>query len=784
MEPDVDIETGLTEAEVAARRERGEVNDVPEAPSRKVSDIIRANVFTRFNAILGVLFAVIVIVGPIQDALFGFVLVANTAIGIFQELRAKKTLDNLAVLTTPRTKVLRAGKLEELTVDRIVLDDILELSPGEQIPVDGVVVGGEVEVDESLLTGESDPVIRGPGGEVLSGSFVVAGTARYRATRVGREAYARALAEEAKRFTLVRSELRDGINVILRIVTWAILPTAALLVFSQLRSTDLPDAVRSSVAGIGSMVPEGLVLLTSIAFAVAVIRLGRQKVVVQELAAVEGLARVDVICLDKTGTLTEGVAVIEVQVIAEEMPVADAIGALAAADPSPNATLQAIAASFPAPDGWIRDASVPFSSARKWGAVSFDGNGTWFLGAPDVLLRGDSGAAVKERIDPLISAGRRVVLMARAAEGTWPDPAQLPSTLKPAGLIVLAEQVREDAAATLAYFAAQNVAVKIISGDNHRTVGAIAARLDVPGADQAVDARELPDDPEALADAMDTGVVFGRVAPQQKRAMVRALQSRGHTVAMTGDGVNDVLALKEADMGVAMGSGTDAAKGVANLVLLDDNFDAMPGVVAEGRRVIANVERVANLFLTKTVYAFLLDITVGVAHLPFPFLPRHLTIVSSLTIGIPAFFLALAPNPRRYKPGFVKRVLRFALPAGFAAAAATFAAYAIARNTSGVSLTEARTAATLALFGVGLWVLTILARPMTGRRSLLEMAMVAGLGCILVFPPLRNFYGLELPPAEVLVAIVAIVAIAGGAMELGRKLFTWAPDAVRAGDPD
>lgn len=777
MEPDVDVAQGLTEEEVAARVARGQANDVAEAPSRKVSDIIRANVFTRFNAILGVLFAVIVVVGPIQDALFGFVLVSNTAIGIFQELRAKKTLDRLAVLTTPRTGVVRSGKLVELTVDQIVLDDVIEVSAGEQIPVDGIVLGGEIEVDESLLTGESDAVIRGRGDEVLSGSVVVAGTARCRATRVGRDAYARALAEEARRFTLVRSELRSGIDMILRLVTWAILPTAALLVFSQLRSTDLPDAVRSSVAGIGSMVPEGLVLLTSIAFAVAVIRLGRQKVVVQELAAVEGLARVNIICLDKTGTLTEGVAVVDVQVVADGLPVKDALAALAAADPNPNATLQAIASSCPLTDGWVGDASVPFSSARKWGAVRFDGRGTWFLGAPDVLLAGDSHDEVRARIEPLVSEGRRVVLVAKAEDGTRPDPSKLPSSLTPAGIVVLAESIREDAAATLAYFADQNVAAKIISGDNPRTVAAIAGRLGVSGADHAIDARQLPTDPEALADAMEANVVFGRVAPQQKQAMVRALQSRGHTVAMTGDGVNDVLALKDADMGVAMGSGTDAAKGVANLVLLDDNFDALPGVVAEGRRVIANVERVANLFVTKTVYAMLLDITVGVAHLPFPFLPRHLTIVSTLTIGIPAFFLALAPNARRYTPGFARRVLRFAVPAGLAAAAATFAAYAIARNYPDVTLTQARTAATLALFGVGLWVLSILARPMTGRRSLLEFAMAGGLVLILAVPGLRNFYGLRLPPAEVMVAVVAVVLAAGSAMELGRRLFPWVPAA-------
>jgi cation-transporting ATPase E len=452
---------------------------------------------------------------------------------------------------------------------------------------------------------------------------------------------------------------------------------------------------------------------------------------------------------------------------------------MAAADPSPNPTLRAIAARCPAPaDGeWSVHKAVPFSSARKWGAVRFaDSKGTWFLGAPDVLMAGRRDSELSARIDPLTAAGRRVVLLARAAVDGLAEPPQLPDELEPAAIVVLSERVRADAEETLAYFRSQGVEVKVISGDNHRTVGAIAQRLGVPGAEHPVDARSLPSDIDELAEVMSKTSVFGRVVPQQKRAMVSALQSRSRVVAMTGDGVNDVLALKDADMGIAMGSGTDAAKGVANLVLLDDNFDALPGVVAEGRRVIANVERVANLFVTKTFYAMILDITVGVAHLPFPFLPRHLTVISSLTIGIPAFFLALAPNARRYEPGFVKRVLRFAAPAGIAAAAATFAAYAFARSQD-VPLAQARTAATLALFGVGLWILSILARPMTERRSLLTMGMAGAFAAILLIPPLRDFYGLELPPSDVVIAVGVIVAAAGLLMEVGRRFLPWVPGA-------
>src|SRR5437870_220345 len=377
--PDTSAVTGLSAAEVEARVERGEVNAQAQSPNRTVGHIVRANVFTRFNAILGGLLTVIIIVGPFQDALFGIVLVTNTAIGIIQELRAKRTLDQLALLTAPRARVVRDGEVQEVQVGDVVLDDVLDVQAGDQFVADGIALIGELEVDESLVSGEAEPVTKQPGDEVLSGSFVVAGSGRARATRVGSQAYAQSLAEQARRFTLVQSELRDGINRILGLVTWAIVPTAILLVTSQLRSrglgsSDLRDALSSSVAGVGSMVPEGLVLLTSVAFAVAVIRLAQRRVLVQELAAVEGLARVDVVCVDKTGTLTEGrMAVTGVQRLADSLDVEQVLGAVAAADPHPNASLQAVAEAFQAQDSWTVRSRVPFSSARKWSSVTFDG---------------------------------------------------------------------------------------------------------------------------------------------------------------------------------------------------------------------------------------------------------------------------------------------------------------------------------------------------------------------------------------------------------------------------
>jgi cation-transporting ATPase E len=772
---------GLTEAEAARRHAAGLGNVAARRSTRSLGEIVRANVFTRFNAILGALLVVILVVGPIQDALFGIVLVTNAAIGIVQELRAKRTLDRLAVLVTPTATVVRDGHARTVAVEDVAAGDLLEASPGDQIVVDGTLVTGEgFEVDSSLVSGEAEPVPKAPGDEVLSGSFVTAGRATYVAERVGSRSYARTLADEARRFTLVRSDLRQGIDQILRWVTWLIAPTAVVLVSSQVvANEDLAEAVRGSVAGVGAMVPEGLVLLTSLAFAVSVVRLGRQRVVVQELAAVEGLARVDVVCVDKTGTLTDA----ELRVAAVEplssIVAAPGLAAMVAADQRPNASLRAIAA-------WLTQAEpvvdlaghpiVPFSSGRRWSAAAQPDGTTWVLGAPDVLLSASTttaalGADISTAVTRHTSRGRRVLLLARASEAVR-EASPLPP-VEAAALIALEERVRPDAASTVEYFLGQGVTLKVLSGDDPRTVAAIATQVGIPDAESALDARDLPLEPAELAAIVDAHAVYGRVDPHRKRAIIEALRAEGHVVAMTGDGVNDVLALKEADLGVAMGSGSAAARGVAQCVLLDSTWASLPGVLAEGRRVIGNVERVANLFVTKTVYAFLLAVAVGVARLPFPFLPRQLTVVSSLTIGIPAFFLALASNAERAQPHFTRRVLRFAAPAGFVAAAATFAGYALAREEPGVSLTAARTTATILLFAVATWVLSILARPLVGWRAALLAAMVAGFVCIAVTPGTRELFGLELPPAVVLLAAIGVASIANLVLEGGWRLTGW-----------
>jgi len=760
-----DVPAGLSAGEVAARVDAGKVNLSSVQSSRSLGQIVRANVFTRFNAILGVLLAVILVIGPINDSLFGLVLVSNAAIGIIQEVRAKRTLDRLTLLAAPHATVARGGRSVELTVEELVLDDTLALRAGAQIVVDAVVLDSAgLEVDESLLSGESEPRVKAVGDEVLSGSFVSAGSGWARAIRVGPDAYAATLARQARRFTLVRSDLRAGVDRILQLVTWVMVPTAALLVSTQLlNNPHVTDAIRGSVAGVGSMVPEGLVLLASVAMAVGVLRLGRRQVLVQELAAVETLARVDVVCLDKTGTLTQGVmTVAATDVLVPDMPVAEALGALAGADPDPNTTLRAVAAAYPPPQDWDPDTVVPFSSVRKWSAASFGSRGTWVLGAPEVLaVDADHGAVGA-------AAGHRMLLLARSPN-SLEGATGLPADLEPVALVALDDVLRPDAAETLAYFKRQGVTLKVISGDNPVTVAAIAARVGLAGGNDALDARQLPDDPEALADIAEATTVFGRVQPRQKQALVAALQARGHVVAMTGDGVNDVLAMKDADIGVALGAGSSATRSVAQLVLLDNSFASLPAVVAEGRRVIANVERVANLFVTKTVYATLLAIAVGVARLPFPFLPRQLTVISSLTIGIPAFLLALGPNSDRARPGFLNRVASFALPVGAVAAVATFVAYALARA-EGTGLAAARTSATCVLLAIGLWALALLYRPLTIARRALLAAMAAAFGVVVIVPGLREFYGLTLPPIWTWTQMVVIAVGAGLSLETGAEV--------------
>jgi cation-transporting ATPase E len=716
------LATGLSDAEVAQRVAEGKTNDVPTRAARSVEEIVRANVFTRINAILGVLLMIVLSTGSFINGLFGILIVANSAIGIIQELRAKQTLDKLAIVGQAKPVVRRQSGTGARPPSEVVLDDVIELGPGDQIVVDGEIVEeANLEVDESLLTGEADPMAKDAGDEVKSGSFVVAGSGAYRATRVGREAYAAKLAEEASKFTLVKSELRSGINTILRVITYLLVPAGLLTIYTQLFTTDVGwrESVLRMVGALVPMVPEGLVLMTSIAFAVGVVRLGRRQCLVQELPAIEGLARVDVVCADKTGTLTEnGMRLSELKPLTAGHFAEDALASLAADDSRPNASMQAIGEAYDAPPGWVATATAPFKSATKWSGISYGDNGNWVIGAPDVLL--DPASPDAEEAERIGAQGLRVLLLGSSDESV--DAPYAPGTVTPVALVVLEQRVRPDARETLDYFAAQKVTVKVISGDNAVSVGAVAGTLGLHG--ETLDARQLPAEADDLADTLEEYTTFGRVRPDQKRAMVHALQSRGHTVAMTGDGVNDVLALKDADIGVAMGSGSSASRAVAQIVLLDNRFATLPYVVGEGRRVIGNIERVSNLFLTKTVYSVLLAVLVGVAGLSaklfgtdpllFPFQPIHVTIAAWFTIGIPAFVLSLAPNRERAHSGFVRRVMTSAVPSGLVVGLATFTSYLLAYEGRAATTTQqiqASTAALITLLVGALWVLAVVARP-------------------------------------------------------------------------
>ncbi|MBS1905021.1 MAG: HAD-IC family P-type ATPase, partial [Actinobacteria bacterium] len=794
-----DPATGLDAAQVAERTADGRSNAYRADTSRSAWNIVRANVFTLFNGIVFACFFVLFLVGRWQDALFGFAAFGNAIIGCFQEFRAKAALDKLALLSAPQARVLRTGEEREVASSAVVLDDVLILRAGDQIPADAQVLTTRgMQVDESMLTGESDPVDKHPGDELLSASVVVAGEGRAHVLRVGADSYANRFAGEARRFSLVASELRTSVDRVLRWMSWLIGPIGLLVFNAQVmvaggyekafRDGAWVQAVVNTIASLTAMIPLGLVLMTSIAFAVGAARLAAQKVLVNELPAVEGLARVDVVCLDKTGTLTVGEIAFDE---AHPVPAADgSTPAAATADawrevlgwyaaaPDANATARALRGSFPAPaDGESEPATIPFSSARKWSAVSFPGSGeSWVFGAPEMIFGDaatDPSGALGALVTALADTGRRTLVLARAGSALTEaqiEAETLPERLLPVVVLTFRERVRPDAATTLAYFREQGVGIRIISGDNPRTVAAIAREVGVDAAD-GFDARNLPDDDAALAAVLEEHLVFGRVTPEQKKRMVVALQSRGHVVAMTGDGVNDALAIKTADIGIAMNSGSPATKAVARLVLLDGQFSHLPEVVAQGRQVIANIERVSMLFLTKTAYATGLAILFGALVMEFPFLPRQLSITDGLTIGIPAFFLALMPNTQRYVPGFLRRSLSFAIPAGVLIALA-LTLYARLATDIGVPVEQLRTGATLILAVVGIWVLTVLSRPVTRLKVLVIGAMFIALVVVFTVPLATTFFALRDPgrDAAYLVAAITILTICG--IEIVRFVHT------------
>lgn len=755
---------GLDSSDVALRAARGLCNVHEHATGRSVGDIIRSNVVTRINAILVVLFVCVMVTGSIVNGAFGLLIVANSAVGIIQELRAKRTLDRLSILAQAPAVVVRESVAREVAQESVVVDDLLQVRAGDQIVVDGVVrVAQGLDVDESMLTGESVPIHKHPGDTVWSGSFVTAGSGVFQAVAVGKDAYQAKLVSEAGKFQLTDSELRRGIDRILRVITWLLIPVGLLTIWVQLTETGAPfnRAMLAMVAALVPMVPEGLVLMTSVAFAVGVVRLGKRKALVNELAAIEGLARIDVVCADKTGTLTENRMVLG-QVLPcgehQDWLVRRVLAAIAHADAAANDTMVAIADGLEGVgfEGVSVGCVRPFDSAWKFSSWSVDGDecrGVFVLGAPDVLLPdGD----VAERAQRMAAQGLRVlafgVVDPSSVLAQSPDSARLRMDSSAYvddawGLVVVEQAVRGDAAETVDFFVREGVDVKIISGDNAASVGAVARGVGVCG--EVVDARDLPaysSEPDAFAEVVCRAKVFGRVSPEQKRDMVRALHDRGHVVAMTGDGINDVLALKEAAIGVAMGSGADATRSVGQLVLLNNSFASLPYVVREGRRVIGNIERIAHLFLTKTVYSIVLALVVGLFAINFPFQPIHVTVAGWFTIGIPGFILSLAPNAERARPGFASRVLRLAVPSGVIIGGVTVGLWVMINpgaKASDADFMRASTAVFAALIVMAVWVLAMVARPWNRWRALL-VAGCAGAYCfVFFFPPVARLVKLD-----------------------------------------
>ncbi|WP_072341610.1 cation-translocating P-type ATPase [Actinomyces urinae] len=762
---------GVSAHDVARAKQLGKTNWVESTTSRPIKVIIRSNLFTLFNAILTTAVVVVLLVGNWRDAVFGIVMVTNAVIGIYSEIRAKYVLDSLAILESPRSWVIRDGARVQVSSAELILGDLVLLGSGDQVPTDGTVLESYgLRVDESMLTGESVPVRKREGDSVLSGTAVVAGEALFETSKVGEDSYANRLTKEAKQFKRVKSEIGQSINTILKWISWVILPVVLLLVASQLRSdegTTWQHAVVLAVAGVVGMIPQGLVLLTSLNFALAGAGLAKRNVLIQELGAVEVLARVDRLCLDKTGTITTGEIAPQQVICLDESIEEDAQSALAAmVAGGENQTAKATMAGLSGIEPAKLEQVVPFDSSRKWSAAVTD-SGSWYFGAPDIVANHAVNAAqTLDQVSTFTEQGARVVCLAHStSDHIDEDKPSLPKQLRAVLIVVLAEQIRADAADTISYFLRQDVQIKVISGDSPSTVAAIANRVGVRRGEpvKVLDARDLPQAEEDFVEAVNEFDVFGRVTPETKRKMVKALQSRGHTVAMTGDGVNDVLALKDADLGIAMGSGAPATRAVAKLVLVDGKFSKLPRVVAEGRRIIANMERVSSLFLTKTAMSALLAVLVAIFAWRYPFLPRHLTIISSLTIGIPAFFLSLTPNYRRYRPGFLERTLHIAIPSGIVLAVTALVAQ---RFYAAQSLEVGSTVATLAVLMAALYLLSVMSRPIVAYRAVILFAMLSAGVAIVLIEPMRAFFALTWPTPTQWLGVLVLAAACSFLIEL------------------
>jgi cation-transporting ATPase E len=716
---------GLNTKEVRQRIKEGKVNHIPKAPSRTIFQIIRANLFTKFNAINFALAAVIILAGSPKNAIFVGVIIVNTLIGVIQELKAKHTLEKLSVISMAHAKVVRNGSVQEILIEEIVLDDVLYLETGLQVLADGEVLKSNgLELDESMLTGEADSISKHHGEKLLSGSFVVAGDGYAVVTKVGKETYSSSLAEEARQFKIINSELQAAIDKIFKVIIWIVPPLAAFLIISQLRipGNSWQDAAIGAVSGIVGMIPEGLVLLTSATFIVSIIKLSKYDTLVQELCATEVLARVDVLCLDKTGTLTQGdLRLADIKNIGsrESEEIDTALSVLIHNLPSNNPTQKAILGKYKEYDRNIKCTDkIAFSSKRKWSGATFEGLGTWILGAPEVILN-KQYHLIEGLVKEEAKKGKRVLLLANLHNQL---NERLEGNIESVALLLIEDIIREAAPGVLEYFDNQGVDVKIISGDSPITVSEVARRAGLKNWDCYIDARELPEDNEELKEVISKTTVFGRVTPHQKKKIVVALQEMDHTVAMTGDGVNDVLALKASDCGIAMANGSDATKAVAQLVLMKSDFTALPKVIEEGRKQINNLERVSELFLSKTIFCIILSFACSILFIEFPILPIQLSLIGSCAIGIPSFFLALLPSAGGVKKGFLTRIITVSIPNGILLALFTLMTVLLSIKMN-LSVEYCRTLAVLMFGGISMVILFRVARPLTKFKTILCLCM-------------------------------------------------------------
>jgi magnesium-transporting ATPase (P-type) len=766
------LPAGLTE-EAARERLAAAGGHGRQESSRSTAGIVRANVVTPFNVALLVLGGLTLAFSDWRDALFLGIVVANAGIGIWQELRAKRKLDDLAALVAPRATVVRDGHERSVAVEEVVVGDLVRIGPGDQVVADGTLVAGEgLLLDESILTGESRSVERQVGSEVRSGSFVAEGAGAFVVSAVGADSYAGRIAGTAREFRHPRSPLERAVNLLLYVLVGAMIPLASILVVALWKQeVGVRHAVDTAVAGMVTLIPEGLILLVSLTFAAAAVRLARGGALAQQLNAIESLASVDTLCVDKTGTLTEPrlrVVSLEPAAGVERERLGHLVGRFASSMPSPNRTLQALAAGGPEASETPGEIA-PFSSRTRWSGLRL-GDVRYVLGAPELFPLGE----LQHEVLGQQANGRRVLAFG-TANGAFPAEAGGdPPPLNLLGIAVLAEELRPFTVETVAYLVDEGVELKVLSGDDPRTVDSIAHDAGVPRHGPPVDGRELDGDDAALREALGATVI-GRISPDGKRRVVEALRDRGRYVAMIGDGVNDVPALKSARLAIAQGSGTQMARAVADVVLVTGEFASVPRMVAEGRRILRNIQRVTKLFVTKSVFAAFLILAIGLTPTEYPLLPRHLTVIGALTVGVPAFFLALAPSEGPWRTeGFLREVGRFAVPAGVAAGLGVIVSYLVTLNVFDQGLLEARTAATSTVIVVGLYL--VLALEATGPRrarwvGLLCASLLAVYVVMLALPGVRDFYELAAPDPATLLMIVVGAALAIGFLWLTDDRF-------------